>query len=99
TGTGLQSTVTVAGTPAVGEVWTLTVDGTGYSHPFATGDSTSSVATALAGLLPTGLYTATTGGGSTISISRKDGLNVAAALAISTEGAAPATVGASFVSV
>src|SRR5262249_2955526 len=85
TGTGSSATVAVGGTPAVGEIWTLSVDGTDYMHTFVSGDSPTSVATALAGLLPTGLYTAG-GTGSTITISRKDGVNTSAALAISTMG-------------
>jgi Ca2+-binding RTX toxin-like protein len=99
TGTGATTTVTLTGSPAQNEVWTLTVDGVAYTYTVLSTDTLGSVATALAGKLPTGLYGTPNVSGSQITLTRADGTPVSASLSVSTEGAATATVGASTISV
>ncbi len=98
TASGPASSVTIGGAPALNDTWTLTVDGTAYTHTFATGDTTSTIAQALAAELPSGLYTAIATG-ATIAITRKDGTAVSASLGITNLGAATATANASTISV
>ena len=60
--------ITFTGTPAAGETWTLTLDGTGYSTTAAAGDTLAAIVTRIAAELPA-TYT-TNIAGTVLTVSR-----------------------------
>src|SRR5207248_6426061 len=89
TGGGGTVKVTLADTPAVNEVWTLTVDGSTYPYTVKAVDTLATIGAAVAALPPTGTYSSVfNAAAKSITISRRDRRQVTGSIAVSTLGAA-----------
>ena len=84
----------LSGTPAVGETWSLELNGTTYGYNVESGDDLSAVALGLASAVSSQFVVGLPAGGTTLTISAADGSAFTAAFAISEAG----TLGAGAVS-